>query len=162
MTKHEIKSNEQEKTVDLLKEDYAKSIDEIDNLTKRVFGMCGQVSSEFLYGSLNVIQHSLELQNKMSNQYGSLLIPHIPTGIVKQNTTAWIHLIQNIDTLYVESLKNLKNNMRSINSNAVLYIQALQRGCDFFENTPTIIKNESESKITQKQSDIHEINAKNQ
>ena len=160
----EANQTEQGETVDFLKEEYAKRVDEADNFSKRVFGMYGQISTEFLYGSLNMIQHSLELQNKVSNQYENLLAPQFMTGIVKQNTNSWIHFMQNIDTLYIESLKNLKNNMRSINNNVILGIQSIERGYGVFENIQPNIKNEQESETLQKQSQlvVKEIKTKNQ
>ncbi len=160
----ETKQTEQGKTIDFLKEEYTKRVDEADNFLKRIFGMYGQISTEFLYGSLNIIQHSLELQNNVSNQYGNLLAPQFMTGIVKQNTNAWIHFLQNIDTLYVESLKNLKNNMRAMNNNTIMCIQSIERGQRVFENIQPNIKNEQESETLQKQSQlvVNEIKTKNQ
>jgi hypothetical protein len=160
----EAKQTEQGKTIDFLKEEYTKRVDEADNFSKRIFSMYGQISTEFLYGSLNIIQHGLELQNNSSNQYGNLLDPQFMTGIVKQNTNVWIHFLQNIDTLYVESLKNLKNNMRAMNNNAILCIQSIERGQGVFENIQPNIKNEQESETPQKQSQlvVKEIKTKNQ
>lgn len=160
----ETKQTEQGKTIDILKEEYTKRVDEADNFSKRIFGMYDQINTEFLYGSLNIIQHSLELQNNVSNQYGNLLAPQFMTGIVKQNTNAWINFLENSDTLYVESLKNLKNNMRAMNNNAILCIQSIERGQKVFENIQPNIKNEQESETLQKQSElvVKEIKTKNQ
>ena len=160
----EVNQTEQGKTIDFLKEEYAKRVDETDNFSKRIFGMCDQINTEFLYGSLNIIQHSLELQNKVSNQYGNMLAPEYMTSFVKQNTNSWIHFMQNIDTLYIESLKNLKNNMRSINNNVILGIQSIERGYGVFENIQPNIKNEQKSETLQKQSQlvVKEIKTKNQ
>ena len=160
----EVSHTEQGETVDFLKEEYAKRVDETDNFSKRIFVMYDQISTEFLYGSLNIIQHSLELQNKVSTQYGNVIIPQYMTSIVKQNTNAWIHFLQNNDTLYIESLKNLKNNIRAINNNIILCIQSMERGQRGFENIQPNIKNEHESKTLQKQSQlvVKETKTKNQ
>jgi hypothetical protein len=164
MSKQETNQTEQEKTTDFLKEEYTKRVDEVDNFSKRVFNMYGQVSTEFLYGLLNTLQHGLELQNKVSSQYGNLLLPQFMLSIVKQNTNTWIDFLQNIDTVYIESLKDLKNSVRAINNNAVLCIQSIERGLCGFENIQPNIKNEQESKTLQKQSNssIEKIKPKNQ
>lgn len=163
ISKQETNQTEQEKTTDFLKEEYTKRVDEIDHITSRVFNMYGQVNTEFLYGYLNIIQQGLELQNKVSTQYGNLLVPQFVTGIVKQNTNTWIDFLQNIDTVCIESLKNLKNNMRSINNNAILCIQSVERGLSGFENIQPNIKNNQEAKTLQKQPDssIEKIRTKN-
>ena len=132
----------------------------MDNFSKRALNMYGQVNTEFLYGYLNIMQHSLELQHKISNQYGDLLVPQFMKDIIKHNTGTWIHLIQNIDTVYIESLKNLKNNLRAINDNSILYIQSLGEGYGVLENMPSNIKNK-ELEILQKQSVFEETKAKN-
>jgi hypothetical protein len=115
--------------------------------------MYSQVNAEFLYGYLNTIHHSLELQNKLSNQYGSMLVPQFMTSIIKQNTNAWIHFMQNMDTVHIESLKNLKNNVRAINSNVILGIQSLEKGYGVFEKMQSNIKNEQKSETLQEQSE---------
>lgn len=164
MSKQETESNKQVKTVDVLKEEYTKRVDEVDNFSKRIFNMYSQVNAEFLYGYLNTIQHSLELQNKLSSQYGSTFIPQFMTGIIKQNTNAWIHFMQNMDTVYVEILKNLKNNVRAMNSNVILGIQSLEKGYGVFEKMQPNIKNEQKSETLQEPSEsvIEEIKTKSQ
>jgi uncharacterized protein YutE (UPF0331/DUF86 family) len=159
---NKTKQIEQGKTTDFLKEEYTKRIDEVDNFSKRIFNMYGQISTEFLYGYLNIIQHSLELQNNVPNPYANQIDLQFMTGIVKQNTDTWIRFLQNIDTAYIESLKNLKNNMRTMNSNSVSYIQSVERGYVSFKNIQPNIKNKQESETLENQSVSQEIKTKNQ
>ena len=62
-------NTEQNKTADMLKENYIRRVDEVDSFSKRFTTMCSEINTEFLYGWLNIAQHYVDLQKKYSSQY---------------------------------------------------------------------------------------------
>jgi hypothetical protein len=138
-----------ENFIHTLKEDYSKRIDEIDAFSKRLMNMGVELNTEFLYGCLDVAQHYLDVQKKYSGQYPVLYSPDFMTRIIKKNTKAWIQAVQNIDTVCIDSMKNMKNNLRSLNRNAVLFVQNAERITDAGKNFQLNSKSESEAKNQQ-------------
>jgi len=134
-TKKEIKNNitKDENTFDAVKDNYAKRTDELDHFAKRLTNAYGDLNTELLYGSLNVLQHCLDLEEKHSQDFPLWYPSQLATNLVKQNTEAWIQAVQNVDTMYVESLKNIKNNVRAFNKNSNLFIQSVDRFYDFYK-----------------------------
>lgn len=130
MSEAKMIANQQEILLHTLKEDYSKRIDEVDAFSKRLANMCVEVNTEFLYGCLDVVQHYLDAQKKHSNQYPWWYTPDFISNIIKQNTKAWIQSVQNVDTVCIDSMKNLKNNLRSLNKNTVLFIQNTEKIAD--------------------------------
>jgi hypothetical protein len=88
-----------------------------------------------LYGWLNIIQHYLDTQEKYAEENPVWHIPNVMNSIVKKNTEAWIQSIQNMDSASIEGLKNLKNSMKTINKNAVLFLQSVDRTSKIYENS---------------------------
>ena len=126
-------ANQHEKFLHTLKENYIRRIDEIDAFSKRLSNMCVEVNTEFLYGCLDVSQHCLDLQKKYSAQFPWAYSPDLITTVIKQNTDAWIHTVQNIDETSIETLKNLKNSLKSFHKNSVLLIDNTERIYDICE-----------------------------
>lgn len=140
---------EQEKFLDSLKENYAKRIEESDAFSKRFTQMCAEVNTECLYGYLNLVQHYLDLQKKYSNRYSGWLIPDFMNDAVEQNTKTWIQAVQNIDSVCVEGLKNVKNNLKAANKSATLCLQSLERSSKIYDTKQSNNKNELEQKSTE-------------
>lgn len=138
------KTNPHEKLLHTLKEDYSKRIDEIDAFSKRLANISVEVNTEFLYGCLDVAQHYLDLQKRYSTQYPWPYFPDLITNAIKQNTQAWIQAVQNVDTVCIDSMKNMKNNLRTLNKNAVLFIENAEKVADTYKNTQANTTNESE------------------
>ncbi len=138
-----------ENFIHTLKEDYSKRIDEIDAFSKRFTNMYVELNTEFLYGCLDVTQHYLDVQKKFSGQYPMLYSPDFMTGIIKKNTAAWIQAVQNIDAVCIDSMKNMKNNLRSFHRNAVIFVQNTERLADAGKNFQLIPKSELEAKNQQ-------------
>lgn len=127
-------NTKQEKFLESLKENYVKRVEEVDMFSKRFTQMCADVNTECLYGYLNLIQHHLDLQEKYSGQYSGWVIPDFMSDVVKQNTEAWIQAVQNTDSVCIEGLKNIKNNLKAVNKNVTLYMQGLERTSKIYEN----------------------------
>jgi len=134
MSKIEVIADQKEEFLDSLKENYVRRTEEVDAFSKRLSNACADVNTEFLYGSLNFIQHCLDFQRKYSNQYSGLYSSDLISNMVRQNTKAWIQAVQNTDTLYIEGMKNIKNNLRALNKNSILFLQSAERGYDICEN----------------------------
>jgi len=126
----------QEKILDSLKENYTKRIEEVDVFSKRVTQMCADVNSECLYGYLNLIQHYLDLQEKYSTRYFGWIVPDFMSDVIKQNTETWIQAVQNTDSVCVEGLKNVKNNLKAANKNATLCMQSFERASKIYDTRP--------------------------
>lgn len=124
MDKTETIQNEE--FLNTLREEYSKRIDEVDAFYKRATNMAVEVNTELLYGCLDTIQHYLDLQQKYSGQF-PWLYSDLITKIMKQNTGMWISSIQNIDTLCIDIMKNMKNNLKTLNKNTVQVIQNAQK-----------------------------------
>lgn len=135
LTTEQIHSKENEKFIDLLKENYTKTVEEADMFSKRFTQTCADVNTEFLYGWLNVIQHYVDIQEKYAEENPVWYIPNIANSIVKKNTEAWIQSIQNMDSVSIEGLKNLKNSMKTINKNAILFLQSVDRTSTIYANS---------------------------
>ena len=146
-----------ENFIHTLKEDYSKRIDEVDAFSKRLTNMCVEVNTEFLYGCLDVAQHYLDAQKKCSGQYPMMYSPDFMTGVIKKNTEAWIQAVQNIDTVCIDSMKNMKNNLRSLNRNAVLFVQNAERITDGDKNFQ--LDSRSESKAINQQNSLELISS---
>lgn len=134
MNKQEISNAEQNKTIDALKENYIRIIDEVDSFSKRFATVCTEINTEFLYGWLNITQHYMDLQKKYSGQYMGLYSSDIAAKIIKQNTDAWIQTIHNIDSICIDSMKNMKNNLAGINKSSTQCIQNMERFYDIYQN----------------------------
>jgi hypothetical protein len=133
MSEEKSPENQHEKYLYALKENYIRRIDEIDAFFKRLSNMSVEVNTEFLYGCLDVTQHCLDLQKKYSYQLPWLYSPDLMTNVIKQNTDAWIHTVQNIDETSIETMKNLKNSLKSFHKNSVLLIDNTERIYDIYE-----------------------------
>lgn len=127
-------NNSNENFLHDLKDDYSKRIEEVDAFSKRLSNACVEVNTECLYGCLDVVQHSLDLQKNYAKLYPWWFSPAFMTNLIKQNTDAWIQTVQNIDAICVDSMKNMKNNLRSFHKNAVLYIQNAEGVTQTFKN----------------------------
>lgn len=126
---------------DVVKDNYSKRIEEVDHFTKRLMNAYGEACTEFLYGSLNIAQHFLDMQQKYSSVFPFWYSTDLLQNMIKQNTKAWSQVIQNADSIYVESWKNVKNNLRASNKNSILFIQSLDSVCDLGKNIQTNKKN---------------------
>lgn len=125
MNKTETGQNEE--FLNTLREEYSKRIDEVDAFYKRATNMAVEVNTELLYGCLDTIQHYLDLQQKYSSQFPWLYSSDLITKVIRQNTVAWISAIQNIDTLCIDTMKNMKSNLKTLNKNTVQVIQNTQK-----------------------------------
>ena len=143
MNKIETASIPHEQLIHTLKEDYVKRIDEVDAFSKRLSNMCVECNTEFLYGCLDIAQHYLDAQKKHPAQFPGWYYPDLIKDVIKQNTEAWIQTVQNIDTVCIESMKNMKNNLRTLNKNVVLFLNNSERVYDIYENEKQNYKNES-------------------
>lgn len=149
MSKNE-QNIEQEKFIDSLKENYVKRIEEVDAFSKRFTQMYAEVNTECLYGYLNLVQHYLDLQKKYSNRYSKWLIPDFMSDAVKQNTETWIQAVQNVDSVCIEGLRNVKNNFKAANKNTALCMQSFERASKIYEDVRLRNnKNELEQKSTE-------------
>ena len=128
---------EQNKTVNTLKENYIRRIDEIDSFSTRFTSMCSEINNEVLYGWLNIAQHCLDLQKKYSYPYASWFPSDITSKVIKQNTEAWIQAVHNIDSICIDSMKNIKNNLAGVNKSSVQCIQNMGRIHDICKNNNT-------------------------
>jgi len=149
MSKIETKTGQYNEYLHTLREDYSKRIDEVDAFYKRMSNMGVEVNTEFLYGCLDVAQHYLDLQQEYSIQYPWLYPSELLRKVIKQNTQAWIQTIQNMDSLGTDGMKNIKNNLRTLNKNTVQSIRNAEKIADtcrnFQSNSP-----ESAIPVTQK------------
>jgi hypothetical protein len=134
LSKKENLNVETESLVDFLKDNYVKRIDEVDAFSKRVSTAYSEVSTEFLYGWLNLTQHYLDLQKSYLNQMPTLVYPELIRKITTQNTEVWIQAVQNIDNICIDCLKSMKNDLRAINKNSVLFFQNARKMYDIYSN----------------------------
>ncbi len=132
MSKIESEKIPHEKLLHTLKDDYVKRIGEIDAFSKRLSNMCVECNTEFLYGFLDITQHYLDSQKKQAGYFPGWYFPDLITSTIKQNTQAWIKTVENVDTVCIESMKNMKNNVRALNRNVVLFLDNSQRIYDIY------------------------------
>ena len=156
MSKNETNADQKEQVLDSLKDNYVRRIEEVDAFSKRLSNACADVNTEFLYGSLNLIQHYLDFQKKHTNQFSGWYSTDLITNLVKQNTKAWVQAVENTDTLYIQGMKNMKNNLRALNKNSILYLQSTERACDICENLQPHQKNGAGLETKQKQKKLAE------
>lgn len=140
MDKTETGQNEE--FLNALREEYSKRIDEIDAFYKRATNMTVEVNTELLYGCLDIMQHYLDLQQKYSGHLPLLYSSDLMTKVIRQNTGAWISTIQNIDALCTDTMKNMKNNLRTLNKNMV---QVIYNAQNIVETCKSFQTNASES-----------------
>ena len=141
----------EQKFPDILNENYARRIEEVDAFCKRFSNMCGEVNTEFLYGWLNLVQHYVDMQKTYKNPYIGNFTPQIMTDMIKKNTEGWIQTVHNIDTAAIDTMKNLKNNLRAINNGSIVCIQSIERCYKLLENTKQNKKNELKLEKPEKQ-----------
>ena len=151
MSEIESETTPHEQLLHTLKDDYVKRIDEIDAFSKRLSNMCVECNTEFLYGCLDIAQHYLDSQKKQAGHFPGWYFPDLITSIIKQNTQAWIKTVENVDTVCIESMKNMKNNLRALNRNVVLFLDNTQRIYDIYENQQQNQKHERELKVQENQ-----------
>lgn len=151
MSEIESETTPHEKLLHTLKDDYVKRIDEIDAFSKRLSNMCVECNTEFLYGCLDIAQHYLDSQKKQAGHFPGWYFPDLITSIIKQNTQAWIKTVENVDTVCIESMKNMKNNLRALNRNVVLFLDNSQRIYDIYENQQQNQKHEREFEVQENQ-----------
>ena len=125
------------KTADTLKENYVRRIDEVDSFSKRFATMCSEINTEFLYGWLNIAQHYVDLQKKYSGQYTVGFPSEIAAKVIKQNTQAWVQAVDNIDSICIDGMKNIKNNLAGVNKGSIQIIQNLERFYNTYKNSNT-------------------------
>jgi len=129
MEKQSIALKEQN-FADNIKDNCTKKIENLDHFAKRAMQAHVDLNTELLYGSLNVAQHYIELQEKIWRDTPTLYPVDFMANMFEQNTETWVKGLENIDTVYIEYLKNFKNNIRSINKNSNLIIQSIDRFYD--------------------------------
>ncbi len=69
--------------------------------------------------------------------------------------------MQNIDTVCIDSMKNMKNNLRSLNRNAVLFVQNAERITDAGKKFQLDSRSESEAKNQQNSLELISSNKSN-
>lgn len=153
MSKNE-QSMEQEKFLDSLKENYVKRIEEVDAFSKRFTQMYAEVNTEYLYGYLNLVQHYLDLQKNYSNRYFEWHIPDFMSDVIKQNTETWVQAVQNVDSVCIEGLRNVKNNLKTVNKNATLCLQSFERASKIHEDVKL---GNNKNELKQKSTEIEPI-----
>ncbi len=130
-------NTEQNQTADTLKENYIRRIDEVDSFSKRFATMCSEINTEFLYGWLDIAQHCVDLQKKYSSQYPEGFPSEITAKVIKQNTQAWVQAVDNIDSICIDGMKNIKNNLAGVNKSSIQCIQNMERLYNIYKNTNT-------------------------
>ncbi len=130
-------ATEPTKTADTLKENYIRRIDEVDSFSKRFATMCSEINTEFLYGWLNIAQHYVDLQKKYSGQYTVGFPSEIAAKVIKQNTQAWVQAVDNIDSICIDGMKNIKNNLAGVNKGSIQCIQNMERFYNIYKNSNT-------------------------
>jgi len=130
-------NTEPTKTADTLKENYVRRIDEMDSFSKRFTTMCSEINTEFLYGWLNIAQHYVDLQKKYSSQYPVGFPSEIAAKVIKQNTQAWVQAVDNIDSICIDGMKNIKNNLAGVNKGSIQCIQNMERFYNIYKNSNT-------------------------
>ncbi len=130
-------NTEQNKTADTLKENYIRRIDEVDSFSKRFATMCSEINTEFLYGWLDIAQHCVDLQKKYSGQYSVGFPSEIAAKVIKQNTQAWVQAVDNIDSICIDGMKNIKNNLAGVNKGSIQCIQNMERFYNIYKNSNT-------------------------
>ena len=130
-------NTEPNKTSDILKENYIRRIDEMDSFSKRFATMCSEINTEFLYGWLNFAQHYVDLQKKYSSQYPVGFPSEIAAKVIKQNTQAWVQAVDNIDSICIDGMKNIKNNLAGVNKGSIQCIQNMERFYNIYKNSNT-------------------------
>jgi len=130
-------NTEQNKTADTLKENYIRRVDEVDSFSKRFTTMCSEINTEFLYGWLNIAQHYVDLQKKYSGQYSVGFPSEIAAKVIKQNTQAWVQAVDNIDSICIDGMKNIKNNLTGVNKSSIQCIQNMERLYNIYKNSNT-------------------------
>jgi len=128
-------NTEQNKTADTLKENYIRRVDEVDSFSKRFTTMCSEINTEFLYGWLNIAQHYVDLQKKYSGQYSVGFPSEIAAKVIKQNTQAWVQAVDNIDSICIDGMKNIKNNLAGVNKGSIQCIQNMERFYNICKNS---------------------------
>lgn len=142
MSKNETNT---EQTIDTLKENYIRRVDEVDSFCKRFATMCTEINAEFLYGWLNTAQHCLDLQKKYLGQYSGWFPSDMAAKVIKQNTETWIQSVHNVDSICIDSMKNMKNNLSGINKSSTQCIQNMERFYDIYKNNSNASKNRNEA-----------------
>lgn len=130
-------NTEQNQTADTLKENYIRRVGEVDSFSKRFTTMCSEINTEFLYGWLNIAQHCVDLQKKYSGQYPVGLPSEITAKVIKQNTQAWVQAVDNLDSIYIDGMKNIKNNLAGVNKGSIQFIQNMERFYNICKNSNT-------------------------
>ena len=130
-------NTEQNQTADTLKENYIRRIDEVDSFSKRFTTMCSEINTEFLYGWLNIAQHYVDLQKKYSGQYTVGFPSEFAAKVIKQNTQAWVQAVDNIDSICIDGMKNIKNNLAGVNKGSIQCIQNMERFYNIYKNSNT-------------------------
>ena len=130
-------NTEPNKTADILKENYVRRIDEMDSFSKRFATMCSEINTEFLYGWLNVAQHYVDWQKKYSDQNTVGFPSETAAKVIKQNTQAWVQAVDNIDSICIDGMKNIKNNLAGVNKGSIQCIQNMERFYNICKNSNT-------------------------
>jgi len=130
-------NTEPNKTANTLKENYIRRIDEMDSFSKRFATMCSEINTEILYGWLNVAQHYVDWQKKYSGQNTVGFPSETAAKVIKQNTQAWIQAVDNIDSICIDGMKNIKNNLAGVNKGSIQCIQNMERFYNICKNSNT-------------------------
>lgn len=134
MSKTTYKQIPVDEYLDKLKENYILRVQEFDNFCKHMSNACVDVSNEFLYGSLNTIQHFIDLQKKYSSKFTPWYDQNLMIKQSKLITESWIQTLQNIDSFYIELQNHTKGNLRTINKSAVQFIQDFEKFYDIYQD----------------------------
>ena len=129
---------ENKKLTDAVKDNYSKRIEEVDHFSRRLMNACCDLNTECLYGSLNIAQHFIDMQGNKSREFPALYPTDLMLNLIKRNTQAWSQAVQNMDSIYIEGTKNIKNNVRAMNKNSILFIQTLERIYSLYNKFPSV------------------------
>lgn len=133
MSRKEDKQAKKEDYFDKLKENYVLRIQELDSFCKRLSNSCTDVNKEFLYGSLNAIQHYIDLQKKYASKYSQWYNTSLMSKQSRLITETWIQILQNMDSFYIGSLDYTKNNLRTANKNITEFIMDVGKFYDIYD-----------------------------
>jgi hypothetical protein len=79
----------------------------------------------------------VDLQKKYSSQYPVGFPSEITAKVIKQNTQAWVQAVDNIDSICIDGMKNIKNNLAGVNKSSIQCIQNMERFYNIYKNSNT-------------------------
>ena len=127
--------------LETLKSNYKRRIEEADNFSRNFSNSSADFQSQYLAGLADLVQHSLDLQKKLTKGLPLWYDADLLSRQSKMVTEALVNTMHNASSLYTSLLDYWAKNARIFNQAMMQVMQMSEMYHDMFEKVPVVQRN---------------------